>query len=160
MRNGSNCCGPRQWSPRQWSRSDAQSARGVLGREFEQLVNEFLPVFEGASGRGGWTVPWDIVETNSGFEMMLDLPGVAPEDVQVEFNDGVLTVSGQRSAPEQGEGRQVHRNERRWGSFNRSIKLPDADGERISAEFKHGVLVVVAPKLPAATSRKIEVKLG
>ncbi|MFN9750965.1 MAG: Hsp20/alpha crystallin family protein, partial [Planctomycetota bacterium] len=80
--------------------------------------------------------------------------------VQVEFNDGVLSVSGQRPAPEQVEGRQVHRNERRWGNFQRSVKLPEVDGERISAEFKHGVLLIVAPKLAAATSRKIEVKLG
>jgi HSP20 family protein len=160
MRNGSNCCGPKQWS-----REAARGSRGMLGREFEQLVSEFLPVLEGVSGRGfsgrsGWSVPWDIVETTTGYELMIDLPGVAPENVQVEFNDGVLSVSGQRPAPEQVEGRQVHRNERRWGNFQRSVKLPEVDGERISAEFKHGVLLIVAPKLAAATSRKIEVKLG
>lgn len=160
MRNGSSCCGPSQWS-----RGGARGSRGMFGREFEQLVNEFLPVLEGVSGRrqtghNGWNVPWDIIETNSGFELMLDLPGVAPEHVQVEFNDGVLTISGQRPAPEQVEGRQVHRSERRWGAFNRSIKLQDVDGERITAEFKHGVLLVTAPKMPAATSRKIEVKVS
>lgn len=132
----------------------------MFGRELEQLVNQFLPVLEGVSTRGDWSVPWDIAETNQAFELMLDLPGVAPESVQVEFHDGVLSISGQRQAPEQAEGRQLHRNERRWGSFSRSVKLPDVDGAQITAEFKHGVLLVVAPKVPAATSRKIEVKVG
>jgi HSP20 family protein len=91
---------------------------------------------------------------------MIDLPGIMPEDVQVEFNDGVLTVSGERKVVEAVEGRKVHRSERRAGPFSRSVKLPEVDGERISAQFKHGVLSVVAPKIPAVTPRKIEVKVS
>jgi HSP20 family protein len=135
-------------------------SRGMFGREFDQLVNEFFPDYESGAGPNSWATPWDIVETNEAFELMLDLPGVAPEEVHVEFNDGVLTVSGERKPAEATEGRKVHRSERRAGSFSRSVKLPEVDGERISAEFKHGVLMVVAPKIPAVTPRKIEVKVS
>lgn len=153
MRNGSSCCG----GSKQLS---SGFSRGMLGREFDQLLNEFMPVFEGVTNRPGWSTPWDLVETSEAYEIQLDLPGMSPEDVQVEFNDGVLTISGERKAAEAVEGRKVHRNERRGGAFNRSVKLPEVDGERISAEFKHGVLTVVAPKIPAVTPRKIEVKVS
>lgn len=152
MRNGSSCCGSKPLS--------SGFSRGMLGREFDQLLNEFMPVFEGVANRDNWSTPWDVVETKDAYEIQLDLPGIAPEEVQVEFNDGVLTVSGERRAGEIVEGRKVHRNERRAGTFSRSVKLPEVDGERISAEFKHGVLTVVAPKFPAVTPRKIEVKVN
>ncbi|MFM7563377.1 MAG: Hsp20/alpha crystallin family protein, partial [Planctomycetota bacterium] len=129
-------------------------------REFDQLVNEFFPGYQNTAGPGSWATPWDVVETNEAFELMIDLPGIMPEDVQVEFNDGVLTVSGERKVVEAVEGRKVHRSERRAGPFSRSVKLPEVDGERISAQFKHGVLTVVAPKIPAVTPRKIEVKVS
>jgi len=134
--------------------------RGMFGRDFDQLVNEFFPGYEGAPGAQSWATPWDVVESNEAYELMIDLPGLTPEDVQVEFNDGVLTISGERKVVEAVEGRKVHRSERRAGSFSRSVKLPEVDGERISAEFKHGVLTVKAPKIPAVTPRKIEVKVS
>jgi HSP20 family protein len=132
----------------------------MFGREFDQLVSEFFPGYQNTAGPSSWATPWDVVETNEAFELMIDLPGIMPEDVQVEFNDGVLTVSGERKVVEAVEGRKVHRSERRAGPFSRSVKLPEVDGERISAQFKHGVLTVVAPKIPAVTPRKIEVKVS
>ena len=132
----------------------------MFGREFDQLVNEFFPGYQQTAGPGSWATPWDVVETNEAYELMIDLPGMMPEDVQVEFNDGVLTVSGERKVVEAVEGRKVHRSERAAGPFSRSVKLPEVDGERISAQFKHGVLTVVAPKIPAVTPRKIEVKVS
>jgi HSP20 family protein len=161
MRNGASCCNPGNWSQGNSSQGNVRGGQGLFGREWEQLVKEIMPVFEGvSSGRGNWNVPWDIVESKTGFELVMDLPGIAPEEVQVEFHDGVLTVSGQRAQPEQPEGRKVHLGERRWGSFSRSVKLPEVDGEKISAEFKLGVLTIVAPKLAATTARKIEIKLS
>jgi HSP20 family protein len=132
----------------------------MFGREFDQLVSEFFPGYQNTAGPSSWATPWDVFETNESFELMIDLPGIMPEDVQVEFNDGVLTVSGERKVVEAVEGRKVHRSERRAGPFSRSVKLPEVDGERISAHFKHGVLTVVAPKIPAVTPRKIEVKVS
>jgi len=152
MRNGSSCCGPKRMS--------RGFSRGMFGREFDQLVNEFFPGYESATGAQSWATPWDVVETNDAFELTIDLPGIMPEDLQVEFNDGILTVSGERKVVEAVEGRKVHRSERRAGPFSRSVKLPEVDGERISAQFKHGVLSVVAPKIPAVTPRKIEVKVS
>lgn len=152
MRNGSSCCGPKRMS--------GGFTRGVFGREFDQLVNEFFPGFEASSAPQSWATPWDLVETSTAYELQIDLPGIQPDDVQVEFNDGVLTISGERKVEEAVEGRKVHRNERRAGPFSRSVKLQEVDGERITAEFKHGVLTVIAPKVPAVTPRKIEVKVS
>ena len=101
----------------------------------------------------------DVKETSERFEVTVDLPGLDPKDVNVTFEDGMLTLSGKRQFQEEDKGDTWHRIERGFGTFARSIRLPQtADPERIEASFDKGVLKVSVPKSERAKPRTIEVR--
>ena len=109
-----------------------------------------------------WLPLVDCYETENTFVIEADLPGVHPENVDVSFEKGILTLKGTRGptiqAPEKGEFR-VYTSERVSGSFARSIRLPDyVDGEKVEAVYASGVLTIRVPKAPSALPRKIQVK--
>ncbi len=105
--------------------------------------------------------PLDIVEDENGFSLYLDLPGVASDGLKVEWLEDKLHVCASRVPTSLHEGAVVHRGERTLGKFARSIRLPkQIDGEKISADLKHGVLHLRLPKIPKATSRQIEIHSG
>ena len=114
--------------------------------------------------RGLWFPALDVYETESAYVVELDLPGVHPENVDLSFEQGTLTIRGQRGptvkTPEKGELR-VFSAERVSGSFIRSVRLPEyVDSEKIEATYDHGVLVVTIPKAAAARARKITIRGG
>src|SRR5215217_627675 len=90
-----------------------------------------------------------------------DLPGLSEEDVSVEVQDGTLTISGERNAEHESHERGWYRIERSFGSFNRSLTLPDGvDAEAISAQFIHGVLEVRIPKPEERKPRRVTISAG
>jgi HSP20 family protein len=98
-------------------------------------------------------------ETEDRFEVTLDLPGMDPEAVGVTFEDGSLTITGKRDLANEEKGETWHRIERSYGTFARSIRMPQtADPERIDATFDKGVLTVSVPKVEQAKPRTIEVR--
>ena len=105
----------------------------------------------------------DVVETENGIRVTLDLPGMRPEDVSVDLENNVLTVSGERRE-ERTEGEESdtwHLSERRYGKFSRSFVLPrEVEQERIEARFEDGVLRVVIPKSEQTRRRRIEIRNG
>ena len=108
-----------------------------------------------------WAPVVDIVEDDNEYLIKAELPEVKKEDVKVTVQDDVLTVSGERMFEKEEKGRKYHRMERAYGSFARSFTLPeDADGEKVAAEFKDGVLKVHLPKSEQAKPKSIEVKIG
>ena len=114
--------------------------------------------------RGLWFPALDVYETESAYVVELDLPGVHPENVDLSFEQGTLTIRGQRAptvkTPEKGELR-VFSAERVSGSFIRSVRLPEyVDSEKIEATYDTGVLVVTIPKAAAARARKITIRGG
>jgi len=109
-----------------------------------------------------WVPAIDVVEQKDAYLMYAELPGVDASQVDISFEQNVLTIRGsKRSAVEasnEGELR-VYAAERVSGSFERSIRLPEfVDGEAISAEFTNGLLKVTVPKAKAAQARRIEIK--
>jgi HSP20 family protein len=101
----------------------------------------------------GWTPVLDIRESEDEFLVLVDLPGVKSDDVSVELDDTVLTISGARAPYETGEGRLV---ERPFGSFVRSLTLPKGvDADRIVADYHDGVLELHVPKPAEYRPRKI-----
>lgn len=103
----------------------------------------------------------DVSETDKAYVVKADLPGVEEKDVEVTLDDGILTVSGEKHAEKEEEGKTFHRIERSYGSFRRSLSLPaDADESAISAHVRHGVLKIEIGKTKQAqkTVRKIEVQ--
>jgi len=108
-----------------------------------------------------WAPVVDIVEDDNEYLIKAELPEVKKEDVKVTVQDDVLTISGERMFEKEEKGRKYHRMERAYGSFARSFTLPeDADGEKVAAEFKDGVLKVHLPKSEQAKPKSIEVKIG
>ncbi|CAN5350982.1 Hsp20/alpha crystallin family protein [soil metagenome] len=113
----------------------------------------------GAGGMGTWMPPLDIFETQENYVVTTEIPGVAPEAVEVSVEDSTLTITGERpfysGVPEEA----FHRVERRYGPFARSLTLPQrANTESIQASFDKGVLTIEVPKVEEAKPKKITIK--
>ena len=105
----------------------------------------------------------DLVERHEAFEMTAELPGLDEKNIEVNVANGVLTVKGQKEEDKAEKKEDFHLRERRFGSFSRSVRVPDTvDADKIEASFKNGVLKVTLPKKPEAQKpvKKIEVKGG
>lgn len=108
-----------------------------------------------------WVPAVDVVEKKDAYLFYAELPGVDASQVDVKFEQNVLTIRGTKSSAiaAAGNDTRVYAAERVSGTFERSVRLPEfVDGERISAEFTNGVLTVTVPKAQAAQPRKIEIK--
>ena len=93
------------------------------------------------------TVCWTFSETDTAIEAKLDLPGVKPEEVEIQLNGNVLTISGERKEEEEEKGKTFHRVERRVGQFSRSMSLPcPVEEDEVAASYKDGVLTIMLPK--------------
>lgn len=108
----------------------------------------------------GWFTPQvDVTETETHYEVKVDLPGLKPEEVKVELRNGDLWISGERKEEKEEEGKTFHRIERRHGEFRRVLPLPaEVAQEKIEARVENGVLSVTIPKTEAAPAKKIEVQ--
>jgi HSP20 family protein len=109
-----------------------------------------------------WVPAIDVVEKKDAYQMYAELPGVDPSQIDISFEQNVLTIRGAKRASieagNEGEFR-VYAAERVTGAFERSIRLPEfVDGEHISAEFNNGLLIVSVPKAQAAQPRRIEIQ--
>jgi HSP20 family protein len=112
----------------------------------------------GEVGRESWMPSLDVIETKGSIELKADLAGLRPEDIQLEVEENVLTLRGERRFEEKVEEDKYYRIERRYGSFSRSIGLPqNVDSESIEANYENGVLHVVIPKAAEAKPKKITV---
>jgi HSP20 family protein len=108
-----------------------------------------------------WIPAMDVVEKKDAYLVQVELPGVDASQVDIAFEQNVLTIRGTKTsaldAAKQGEMR-IHTTERVHGSFERSIKLPQfVDAEHITADFSNGLLTVTVPKAQAAQPRKIAI---
>lgn len=100
----------------------------------------------------------DIVEQRDALVLTADMPGVAPDGVDIEFENGMLTIHG-RVQPRESEGRTFLLREYGVGDFHRTFQISElVDSARIAAEFKHGVLTLTLPKAESARPRRIEVR--
>jgi HSP20 family protein len=124
----------------------------LLGQAIEQ-------VFDNAAEGIGWSPSVDIVEQNGGLRLTAELPGMKPDDLQLEIMDGTLHLRGEKRLDVDETKDNVRLVERRYGAFERSFTLPvSVDPERVRAEYTDGVLTVHMPKSEAAMGRKVEIK--
>lgn len=133
-----------------------------LQQEMNRLFGTFFDIdAHRTSAPRRWAPPIDLVETDEHFVLRADLPGVSAEDVKVELDDDVLTVSGERESKVEAQSEGVHRIERAAGRFSRSLTLPaGVDADKIEASFDRGVLEVRVPKPETAAPRRVEIKVG
>lgn len=109
----------------------------------------------------GWTPACDIYEDEESVSLRFDLAGVDASDVDVRFENGVLTIRGERKLEHADRRDHYHRIELSYGTFTRSFALPSTvDAEKIRAEARNGVLVVALPKRAEAKPRSIQVKVN
>ena len=108
-----------------------------------------------------WAPLVDIAEDDKEYLLKIELPEVHKDDVKVAVENGNLTISGERKSEKEEKGKKFHRVERTYGRFERSFTLPeDAQSDRITAEFRDGVLRVHLLKSEKARPKQIEVQVG
>jgi HSP20 family protein len=131
----------------------------VKPEPFTREIDRVFDAFFGQTDQGRrWVPPMDLVEAEDHFVLKADLPGLSEGDVHIEVQDGTLTISGERKAEHEQREKGWYRIERSFGSFNRSLTLPDGiDPERIEASFSHGVLEVRIPKPEERKPRRIAI---
>lgn len=101
----------------------------------------------------------NVAETDKEYEISVDLPGLKPEDFNVELKEGSLWITGERKEERQEEGKTYHRIERTYGQFRRVVPLDvPVEADKVRAEYKDGVLRIAVPKTEAAQPKKIPVK--
>jgi len=136
---------------------ELDSLQGDMNRLFDRFFEGRTP--NGASRR--WIPAMDLVETDDHLVLRGDLPGMTEDDVDIEIKDGVLTVSGERKAENEEKGEGYHRVERAFGSFSRSLTLPQGvDAEKVEAKFENGVLEVRIPKPAEAQPTRVQIGKG
>ena len=140
-------------------------------REMEDMQERILRAMNRASVRpsgdgrqpvasAAWAPSVDISEDANEYLIKAELPEVTKEEVKVTVENGVLTVSGERKLEREEADRKYHRIERSYGSFLRSFALPeDADPDRVTAEFRDGLLQIRLPKSEVAKPKQIEVSV-
>ena len=137
----------------------------TIQQEMNRLFNTFFDAPAGGGGNGGtgrrWVPAMDLVETDEHFVLRADLPGVSENDVKVELEDNVLTISGERRHEEETKGGGFLRIERATGVFSRSLTLPEGvDPDSIQASFDKGVLEVRIPKPEERKPRRVAISVG
>lgn len=101
----------------------------------------------------------DLSETDSAIEVLMDLPGIRIDDVEIQISGNRLTVSGQRTEDRQEKGRTWHRIERRSGKFARSVMLPcPVKEDAADAQYRDGILTITVPKTDEAKAHKVKVR--
>lgn len=136
-------------------------------RELTALQTEVNRLFSRAGGGGevserqSWTPSIDVIETEDAIKLKAELAGMDPKDISIEVQDNVLTVSGERRFEEEVKEDKYYRIERRYGSFSRSLALPQTVNENaIEANYENGVLEVKVPKAEVAKPKKITVSVS
>ena len=136
--------------------------RDVAGLQ-DEVERMFRQAFGGRgdtpAAAGAWSPALDVEETEDAFVLHLELAGISPDEVDVNLEDGVLSVTGERKFYEEKEAEGFKRIERRFGRFHRALRLPGrVDVEGIDATYREGILTINVPKAPEAKPRRITVK--
>lgn len=140
-------------------------------RELEEVQKRLSAIWGGAPAKAGgqkeaisvaeWSPLVDITEDEKEYLIKAELPDIKKDDVKLTVQDNVLAISGERKYEKEEKDTKYHRVERAYGSFLRSFTLPeDADGSKVAAEYKDGILKVHLPKSAQVKPKSIEVKVS
>jgi HSP20 family protein len=124
---------------------------------FDDFTTEW-PAFREPATMGQWAPSVDVYETQNDIVVKAELPGVEPKDVDVSFENNILTIRGERRMDDEIKEDNYHRVESSYGSFTRSFSLPTSvDENKVKAEFKNGILAITLPKREQAKRKQITV---
>jgi HSP20 family protein len=133
----------------------------TLGDAIGRLIEDSLiwPLALTSHFTGSGTIPLDVYEEGNNLVVKASLPGIKPEDLNIEVRENVLTVSGETKLETERKGKDFLLNERRYGQFRRSVALPyDIKVDKVEAEFEDGILTLTLPKAETTKGKKISVK--
>jgi HSP20 family protein len=124
-------------------------------------AGQFVHQFHNGPGAQAWAPAVDITERKDAYLVAVELPGIALEDLEITFQDGLLTIQGERHAAHDPTAEKIHRAERRYGPFRRSITLPShVMADAIEASSQDGVLQILVPKAKEVRAKHIQVRAG
>ena len=129
--------------------------------EIDRLFNDFFPATNGDrhAASATWTPRVDLTETSDAYLIHVDAPGIDKKDISINFQDGLLSISGERKAQEKTEDKMFVRVERSYGRFARTFTIPNAvKADKIKATYNDGVLEILVPK--AEEVKPIDVKIA
>ncbi|MCL5125898.1 MAG: Hsp20/alpha crystallin family protein [Deltaproteobacteria bacterium] len=130
-------------------------------KEVDDLFNNFFGNADWLPGtyfNRGFTPVFDVSETDEDILIKAELPGIDPKDIEVNLTGNTITVKGEKKEEREEKGENMHRVERSFGSFSRSLTLPcDVKQDNIEANFKHGVLNLKLPKSESSRKRSIKI---
>ena len=142
-----------QWNPLQ----DLMVLQDRMNRLFEDATQRRTQPADDEFERADWTPAADIYETDSGYSIAMDLPGIDREALEIDIDDSRLIVKGTREITEP----KQHRSERPRGKFLRTFSVPGSvDQAKIGAEYKDGVLQIRLPKRTEQKPKRIDIKVG
>lgn len=108
-----------------------------------------------------WSIVLDIIEEKDQYVLKADLPGVKKEDIKVSLEDNILTIEAQRQSEAESQDRQIHRIERTYGKYKRTLNLgANVDAAKIKANLKDGVLELIVPKSEEVKPKSIDIQVG
>jgi len=140
-----------RWNPLREMLSMQSRLNRMMGDTFGRSYDE--PDY------GHWMPPVDIREEEDCFVIQAELPGFQSKDIDIQFENGVLTLAGERRFEKEDQKQNYHRIERAYGRFTRSFTLPSGvQGDKVSAAYKEGILEVLVPKAEESKPRKITIK--
>ncbi len=132
----------------------------AIPKRFSDMIDEFFNESLSQTGNKGTFLPGiDIIENDSHYMVNVNLPGMNKEDIKIDLDDRVLSISGERKQEIKDENAKYHLVETRYGSFSRSFTLPDnINSESINATYENGVLKLAIEKAEKKVSKQIEVR--
>ena len=154
------------WRPGRSSPSRVSSGRSPFAeltrmqRDVEDMFERFFGDGTTTAGSGGvFAPPLDVIDRGNEILVRADLPGIERDDIEIQVEDGMLNIRGERRQKRE-ESKETYRWSERWeGTFMRTISLPvEVERDKIQAEFKNGVLEVRIPKKREAAPKKIDIK--
>jgi HSP20 family protein len=146
-----------RWEPT----AQLSTLQNEMNRLFNTMFEQSGPTARADGSSRRWVPPMDLVETDRQYVLRADLPGLSQEDVDIELESNVLTISGERKAEHEQHEQGFYRLERAFGSFARSLTLPEGvDANGIEASFDRGVLEIRIPRPEQRRPRKVTITAG
>ena len=141
--------------------AELNTIQNEMNRLFNTFFDPSAPTGHANGATPRWLPPMDLVETPDHYVLRADLPGLSDGDVSIQLEDNVLTISGERSPKQGNEQEGYYRLERAFGTFSRSLTLPDGvDPDGVQAHFDRGVLEIRIPKPEQKKPKTVQITLG
>jgi HSP20 family protein len=138
---------------------DLREAQDEMRRANRLRAQRLGQYYDTGNDTAAWAPAVDIAETKDAYLVSAELPGVSTDDLEITFQDGLMTIQGERYNRHDSSEEKVHRVEHRYGAFRRSFTLPShVVADAIEASVQDGVLQVLVPKAPEVHAKRIQVR--